>query len=125
MGFFDGNPARRRLQEAVTLLKEERALLLKGDLKGLARHDKRRAQLMRDLPDLNADDLAEQEPLVEEVRALARRNGRLLEAFLAGARAARDRLKAIAASLESMGAYRRDGSRIKGPPAEQTTSRRL
>ncbi len=122
---FDAGRTRRRLKEALKLLTADRELLLRGDVGGLARFNTRRARLMEELPTLAEHDLAENEGLVHEIRTLARRNSRLLEAFLAGAKAAGERVKALVAAQEALGAYRRDGSRILAPALDRTTSRRL
>lgn len=115
---------RRRLNEALSLLREERRLLLKGDIVALARFEVRRERLAERLPHLSREKLAAHQSLVERVRVSARRNARLLEAFLDGARAAETRLNACEKAAAELGAYRRDGSRIGVAHHGATTSRR-
>ena len=115
---------RRRLNDALGLLREERRLLLKSDILGLARFETRRARLAERLPELSREKLAEHQSLVERVRASARRNAELLEAFLDGARAAEMRLTALETSSGALGAYREDGTRIDASHRGATTSRR-
>lgn len=115
---------RRRLNEALSLLREERGLLLKGDIVGLARFEARRARVAERLPHLSREKLAAHQSLVERVRASARRNAALLEAFLDGARAAEAKLKTLEKAEADLGAYRSDGTRIGAAHSGATTSRR-
>ncbi|MEL6792492.1 MAG: hypothetical protein AAFU55_03975 [Pseudomonadota bacterium] len=98
--------------------------MLRGDIVGLARFETRRERLAARLPQLSRERLAAHQSLVEQVRASARRNASLLEAFLDGARAAETRLTKAEKSGGALGAYRSDGTRIDAAHQEATTSRR-
>ena len=121
---FETASARRRLKEALSLLEEERKLLLKGDIAGLFRFEARRARLIDLLPSIPRAALQANEALVKKVRDTARRNARLLEAFIEGVRAAEARIRALTGG-KALGAYREDGSRIEDESVATTTSRRL
>lgn len=121
---FETSSAKRRLKEALSLLEEERKMLLKGDLAGLFRFEARRARLIDLLPSIPRAALQANEALVKKVRDTARRNARLLEAFIEGARAAEARIRALTGG-KALGAYREDGSRIEDESGAMTTSRRL
>lgn len=121
---FEASSARHRLKEALSLLEEERGLLLRGDLAGLFRFEGRRARLIERLPSIPRAALEANEALVTKVRDTARRNARLLEAFIQGVRAAEARIRELTAA-KSLGAYRKDGSRIEDVDGGATTSRRL
>lgn len=121
---FETSSARRRLKEALSLLEEERKLLLRGDLAGLFRFEARRARLVAMLPSIPRPALEANESLVKKVRDTARRNARLLEAFIEGVRAAETRIRALTGG-KALGAYREDGSRIEDESVARTTSRRL
>lgn len=121
---FETSSAKRRLKEALSLLEEERKLLLKGDLTGLFRFEERRERLIDLLPSIPRAALQANEALVKKVRDTARRNARLLEAFIEGVRAAEARIRALTGG-KALGAYREDGSRIEDESGAMTTSRRL
>ena len=111
---FDGFRWRRRLSDVFDLLLTDRGLLLAGAIRELAKLDGRRKSAETTLTSM-PEEVAEREiRKLERIRKLASRNQRLLTAYLAGARRAAERLKAIAEAERDMGAYRRDGSRIKG-----------
>ena len=122
---FETSFARRRLKEALRLLREERACLLKGDLETLARFEQRRAALISRLPRIPREALEANASLAKAVRAAARGNAALLEAFMEGARSAERRVRALIGGEGALGAYRRDGSRIEPEPRVVATSRRL
>ena len=121
---FSANGAKSRLKEALRLLEAERRLLLKGDIKGLARFQPKREVLVQRLAALTGIELAANEGVVIAVRTAARRNAALLDAFLAGARSALNRLEE-AASKDALGAYRKDGTRIEPVAHTGSMLRRL
>ena len=99
-------------------------MLLKGDFAGLFGFETRRARLIDRLPTIPRAALEANEALVTKVRETARRNARLLEAFMQGVRAAEERIRALTEG-KTLGAYRKDGSRIEDVGEATTTSRRL
>lgn len=114
---------RRRLAEMRSLLAADRRLLLRGAIAELARNDARRAEIEARLRGLPEDVARREEPFLAEIRALAKRNERLLSAYLDGARRAAARLAEIARSEEGFGAYRRDGSKFA--PQARSPSRNI
>ena len=98
--------------------------MLKGDVPGLIRFEARREKVLSRLPSIAKPALEANRALVDAVRASARRNASLLQAFLEGARMAEQRVRAIMRAHEELGAYRSDGSRIEPEPRERMTSLR-
>lgn len=115
---------RYRLSEARAFLQAERDLLVKGraaELDGLAA---RRRLVAESLAEMPASVAEANQAAVREIAAAARRNQRLLRAWLDGAAEAVRRLKAIDESRARIGAYRPDGTRLAGAAAAPTTERR-
>ncbi|MEM0943182.1 MAG: hypothetical protein AAGI70_04465 [Pseudomonadota bacterium] len=100
-----------RLTRIEALLAEERSLLEHGDISRLAALGDRRASLIDGLGEM-PDVLARQQMArLQRIQAAARRNGRLIGAYLEGARQAAARIQALENSERSLGTYGRDGAR--------------
>lgn len=121
---LDGMRWRYRLAEARALLQAERELLLKGATKGLAALEARRKAVVAGLEGMPAPATSAQRAAVREIGEAARRNQRLLRAYLDGAADAARRLRAIDESRAQIGAYRQDGTRLPGVAPAPTTERR-
>ncbi|MFV0475105.1 MAG: hypothetical protein ACK5MQ_13000 [Pikeienuella sp.] len=115
---------RYRLTEARAMLAAERRLLKAGEIGGIAALDRRRRALAAEIEQAPAAIAETHGALIEEIREQAARNGRMLAAYLAGARDAAARLRAIDERKTEIGAYRRDGSRLASPAAGPTRERR-
>lgn len=107
----DISRGRRRLRTVKALLDEERALLLTGAIDKIVALEPRRTAAIAGLDAITAAAAEELDDLILAVRAAAARNQVLLQAWLEGARAARETLEGAARS-HGLGAYRPDGSRI-------------
>lgn len=110
----------RRISEMRNLLALDRRLLLAGAIDELARLDGRRVVVEAKLYEMPRE-VAEREQLrLAELREMAKRNQRLLSAYLEGARRATKRLMEIHEAVGEIGAYLRDGTKL-GNALNQTT----
>lgn len=106
------------------MLATERRLLKAGAIDELAALDRRRQALAAEIEAAPAPVAEAFRPLIEEIRAGAARNARLLRAYLDGARDADARLRTIERQKGAIGAYRPDGSRLAAAEADPTRERR-
>lgn len=111
---------RRRLGDMKSLLAADRRLLLSGAIEDLAKLDPRRLAAEEKLRDMPRDVAQRERRRLRELRRMARRNQKLLQAYLEGARAAATRLTDLNQAGGEFGAYRRDGSRIMSPTGRST-----
>lgn len=115
---------RHRLNEARAMLAAERRLLKAGAIRELAALDRRRQALAAEIEAAPETVVESYGPLIEEIRAEAARNARLLNAYLDGAREGAARLRAIEAQKGAIGAYGPDGSRLAASETGPTRERR-
>lgn len=111
---------RRRLGDMKSLLDADRRYLLSGAIEELARLDPRRLSAEEKLRGMPREVAQKEKRRLRELRRMARRNQRLLQAYLDGARAAATRLTELNRSNGEFGAYRRDGSKIVSPTSRST-----
>lgn len=115
---------RSRIEQLQLLLDEERTLLLNGDLQRLSRTEPQRKRAEDALGDMPASVADTQLDGLIKLRNTATRNRRLMDAYLSGARAAAERVKAIEGFTEELGAYTREGARISSPATRSKTQTR-
>ena len=120
---FDDLTWRGRLNEMKAVLMLDRKHLLAGEIGALARLDGRREAVQKKLMAMPEEIARKQEAALRGLRKMARRNHRLLKAYLDGARDASLRLRAADRAGADISAYRRDGSKVSlasPPPTRQT-----
>ncbi len=103
---------RARLRDVRRLLEGDRKLLLAGKIFALAAKDARRLEVEARLMSMPRSIVEAEQLVIMEIQTLAKRNNRLLKAYLDGARAAMKRLQEIEQMRGRIGAYQKDGSRI-------------
>lgn len=111
---------RKRLKDARRLLENDRKLLLAGQISALSTQDAKRLAIEARLAEMPRAIIEAEQAVIHEIQTLARKNNRLLKAYLDGARAAMRRLNEIDRMRGRIGAYQKDGSRIE-PSAHGTT----
>jgi hypothetical protein len=120
---IEGSGWRARLNDARRLLEGDRKLLLAGKISALAAKDARRLEIESKLVSMPRKIVEAEQAIIQEIQALAKRNNRLLKAYLDGARAAMRRLQEIERVRGQIGAYHKDGSRVD--PVELTSTRQV
>ena len=114
---------RARLKDVRRLLEGDRKLLLAGKISALAAKDARRLEVEARLIGMPRSIVEAEQSVILEIQNLAKRNNRLLKAYLDGARAAMRRLQEIEKMRGRIGAYQKDGSRID--PSDRTSTRQV
>lgn len=114
---------RARLSDVRRLLEGDRKLLLAGKISALAAKDARRLEVEARLMSMPRSIVEAEQLVIVEIQTLAKRNNRLLRAYLDGARAAMRRLQEIEQMRGRIGAYQKDGSRID--PSDSTSTREV
>ncbi len=104
-----------RLERVLRLLDQERRVLLSGPLAELKPLVDRREAL---LAELLAEERTLPEAFLSAVQARAERNGRLMQAAIAGVKSADAQIARIDAARDSLRTYSADGA-----PVEVTRSR--
>lgn len=119
----EGHGWRARLRDVRRLLEGDRKLLLAGKISALAAKDARRLEIEARLIGMPRAVVEAEQSVIQEIQTLAKRNNRLLKAYLDGARAAMRRLQEIERMRGRIGAYQKDGSRID--PLDQASTRQV
>lgn len=101
---------RGRVRQVLDLLEEERALILRGDLRGLAGLAPRSRTALDELTAAAAPEAQDGEPALAEIRASASRNRRLLGAMMEGAAQARRELAQAEKARKRLGYDRAGGA---------------
>lgn len=121
---FDRSTWRSRLAEMRSVLERDRVYLLAGQIDKLAQQDRKRGAIEAKLQDMPGAVAKAETKSIDQIRHLAARNHRLLQAYLDGARRATRQLVAMEENQGRIGAYRRDGSRVPSPIAKSTKQQR-
>ena len=121
---FDRTTWRRRLTEMRGILERDRKYLLSGQIEKLAHQDQRRGAIEAKLHEMPSAVAKAEKKIIGQLRRLAARNHRLLQAYLDGARRATQRLVAFEEARGRIGAYRRDGSRVPSASNRSTKQQR-
>ncbi len=104
--------ARGKLRQLLSAMEAERAVLLNGPLDDLAKISAKRDQL---LDALVSGGPVSQQVLgagLPDIKAMAKRNGALLKAALAGMKSARKEVENMEKSLNQMDTYAPDGAKM-------------
>ncbi|MEC9433853.1 MAG: hypothetical protein VYD87_13195 [Pseudomonadota bacterium] len=101
---------RGRVRQVLGLLEQERALILQGDLRGLAGLAPRSRAALEELTSTPVPSAADGERGLEEIRAAAGRNQRLLGALMEGASDARRELAQAEKARKRLGYDRAGGT---------------
>ena len=117
---FETTTWRQRLTEMRSILKRDREYLLTGQIEKLARQDHRRSAIEAKLHEMPGAIAKAERRIIGQLRRLAARNHRLLQAYLEGARRATQRLVALEETEGRIGAYRQDGSRVPSTSHKST-----
>ena len=121
---FDRAAWARRLAEMRGILESDRRYLLSGQIGKLSGQDQRRSVIEAKLHQM-PDAIARAETAkIEQIKRLAQRNHRLLQAYLDGARRATRKLVAMEENQGRIGAYRRDGTRVASTSQRSTKQQR-
>ncbi|MAM61838.1 hypothetical protein [Maritimibacter sp. UBA3975] len=103
MGLFDGHGTGAALAD---LLEREKALILSGDIDGVARLSHEKERLMSRLARARF-----RRGELDRLREKANRNNALLEASARGFKAVQDQISALAKGSETLKIYGSDGNR--------------
>ncbi|SDX17031.1 hypothetical protein SAMN05444336_103519 [Albimonas donghaensis] len=106
---------RGRVRQVLDLLDEERALIQRGDLRGLAGLAPRSRAALEELTSAPASESRDGEPELEAIRDSAARNQRLLGAMMEGAAQARRELAQAEKARNRLGYDRAGGTVGAGP----------
>ncbi|MEL6479135.1 MAG: hypothetical protein AAFR17_17535 [Pseudomonadota bacterium] len=112
-----------RLNRVISMLEQDRKLLLQGRSERLADHALRRADMEAELRSIPERMAEAHQAEISRIKTLAKRNELLLSAYIDGARKAVHRLAEIEANQSSIGAYGSDGARLD-PAAKRRTKDR-
>ncbi len=107
---------RLRARRILALLDDERTLILRGDLRGLASLAPRSRAAVEDFAAAGAPDAEEAEVELVAIRTAADRNRRLLAALMEGTRAASRDLARMQAARSQLG-YDRGGAPVAYGPS--------
>lgn len=112
-----------RLRRMISILEEDRRLLLRGETDRLIKLEKRRSDSEKDLMEIPGTIAERHKNDLLRIQTLAKRNHRLLQAYMQGAKSAIDRLIQIEKSQGDIGAYGRNGAKVS-PQSSPTRFRR-
>lgn len=114
----------RRLAEMRGILESDRRYLLLGQIDKLSGQDQRRGAIEAKLHQMPNSVIRAEMAKIQQIKRLAQRNHRLLQAYLDGAQRARRRLVALQENQGRIGAYRRDGTRVASTSQRSTKQQR-
>ncbi len=104
--------ARGKLRQLLSVMDSERALLLNGPLDDLSKISAKRDQLLESL--VNGGPVSQRilGARLDDVKAMAKRNGALLKAAMEGMKDARKEIENMEESLNEMDTYTPDGAKM-------------
>ena len=104
--------ARGKLRQLLSAMESERAVLLNGPLDDLAKISSKRDQLLASL--VNGGPVSQRilGARLDDVKAMAKRNGALLKAAMEGMKDARKEVENMEESLNEMDTYAADGAKM-------------
>lgn len=117
---FESLIANGRVRNVLKFLMDERQIIVKGPLSGLAKLSARRDRVVGDL---NNGRIRVREADIVRIKREATRNQALLEASLSGIKAAKAQLAAQQQAATSMGTYTGTGERMQAPQTPDQNDR--